>query len=71
MLTQRCDTPVVFTSLSENARDTTTFDDEEKQMVSSTMNPGENYFDLLSSDDGKEDEIPSAQPRYHLADMWW
>ncbi len=40
-------------------------------MVSSTMNPGENYFDLLSSDDEKEDEIPSAQPRYHLTDMWW
>ncbi len=63
--------PVVFTSLSENTRDTTTFDDEEKQMVCSTVNPGKNYFDLLSSDDEKEDEIPSTQPHYHLQDMWW
>ncbi len=70
--TQRnAETPVVFTGLSETARITTTFDDEEKQMVCSTANPGENYFDLLSSDNEKEEPIPSTQPRYHLQDMWW
>ncbi len=62
---------VVFTSLSETAHDTTTFYNEEKQMVFSTANPGKNHFDLLSSDDEKEEPIPCTQPRYHLQDFWW
>ncbi len=70
--------PVVFTGLSESAKDSVVEDDAELWALWSTENadsPVESEeetacFDLVSlSDEGEP--IPASQLRYNVKEMWW